>query len=177
MTRVTLLAILCVGLLTVGPGCGDDDRGGDSDSDSDSDGDSDTDSDSDSDTDTDSDTDSDYTCPYECISLAECTSGDGEVKDELTCPDSQVCCYFGTDTDTDNSFTCVPTTSDPELACTYEYQCCGFPGLMGELELETWEGGCSNEDEYAGNVYFIFCYQLGQDDAYCECDFGEAEDW
>ena len=67
-------------------------------------GDDDADTGSDSDTDTDVDTDTDTAgddCPHECTSEELCDEVDGTVHDDFDCFfDEEVCCEWGSDTDT-----------------------------------------------------------------------------
>jgi hypothetical protein len=103
------------------------------------------DSDSDSDSDTDSDTDSD--------------------SDTDTDTDS--------DTDTDAEYDCEPTTTDEDLACTPEEQCCGFPDPDFDADLEVWGAGCWSEWVTGDTLYMITCEELNSQEPMCWCQVYE----
>jgi hypothetical protein len=106
----------------------------DTDSDTDTDTDTDTDSDTDTDTDTDADTDSDTgttpdtdtgtgppSCPFECMSLAECIAMGGTLHDEDDCATStDYCCELDSDSDTETE-TGTDTAATTAILVAFRY--------------------------------------------------------
>jgi hypothetical protein len=69
---------------------------------------------------------------------------------------------------------CEPTTEDPDLACTPEEQCCGFPDPEGEPVVESYGQECYGEWFNGESAYYVGCEDVGTPDAYCACWEEEA---
>jgi len=156
-------------------GTSDSDSDTDVDSDSDSDTDVDSDSDVDGDTDVDSDSDSDGDdCPFECVSLAQCSSLGGEIQDEYACDGFDYCCELGDDTDTGelpDTDSASDSGDDTSVSTDTEYtpmtDCDG--GKYDPVTDLCWEDPV-NEDVYLDEHWdaVVYCYNLV---------FGGHDDW
>jgi hypothetical protein len=132
----------------------DTDTDMDTDTDSDTDVDTDTDSDTDTDNDTDTDTDTNtdipdvdgggVACEFECISLRRCENRDGVVRNDMTCPNNDVCCEAepeDTDLDTAIQIPDDTDTGDCPYMCVGSGWCTSRNGIVHDTF------SCDNTDQ------------------------------
>lgn len=64
---------------------------------------------------------------------------------------------------------CDPTTADPSLACTPEYDCCGYPTTSDPVMYSEGVDFCAAEWSVGDTDYSVECQHLGTVGAICYC--------